>query len=188
MKVFASTLASLCLCISGMIAWPAIADDQIYKTTDAAGNPVFTDSAPENASAVDVPETQTYPAQDIGTSNPTSNAKPGAVKQIQYTDMQIVSPEPNSSVRSNAGSVTIVFNLTPELQSGNQLELVMDGKVVSQLTSVTPVNLGNVDRGTHQLLLRVTDANGAVLQEGPVSVFTLHRHSILLPKSKNATN
>ena len=154
---------------------------KVYKTTDADGRPIFTDQATEGAEVIEVKETTTFPgaafAEEYGELMP---ARPEAKGTFQYRSLSILSPMSDESIRDNAGNLTIAIQVDPTLASNHELQVVMDGQVVQQVNSSAPISLAEVDRGTHQVHLRVVEKGTTnIIQEGEPVSFTLLRHSIL---------
>lgn len=120
----------------------------------------------------------------LGSSSSDSLAKAKKKAQAKpYESLSIVSPTDGSSVRSNAGSVTVQASLTPPLQTqfNHHLVFEMDGGQ-SQQSSGSSATFQNVDRGTHQFSARVQDETGkTLLQSGPISL-TVHRFSVIRAK------
>ena len=96
-----------------------------------------------------------------------------------YTAAVIVSPADDMAVRSNAGSLTVVARVDPELQEGHRLQLLLDGAPRGAPGRKPEFHLENIDRGTHSLQLQVVDDANGVLFTGPRSTFHLLRHSRL---------
>lgn len=189
MNIRTTALVFLAMMLAGL-AGQALAADAIYRSTDSEGNPVFSDSGPENAPQVDVQQPQTYKGdqyanearQQAQSGGDQSNRKPSGPP---YTVMKITSPENQTSIRDNAGNVQIGIELKPDLKKGQRLVLLMDGKPVQEVSSSGPIDLTNIDRGTHTVQLQAVDpATAHVLQSSPTVTFTLHRHSILQRKPK----
>lgn len=188
MKMRHCQFAGLLLVTAGLLAPPSFGDQQkVYQTTDAAGNPSFSDTASSNAKQLDIQAPQTYPAGKYAKQydEVTKKEPKPRVEGPPYTQMEITSPADQSSIRSNPGTVDIGIEVSPGPLKGQRLDLVMDGKPVRQLNGSGSITLDNVDRGTHTVQVQATDvATGQVVQSGPVVTFTLHRHSILQPKPK----
>ena len=193
MNVRTLAIATVCLCLGGVVL-PAVGakDDKIYKTVDENGNPVYSDVAPENAQPVDVDKTQTYPAksyaEDYSKFTPAKEDT-GDAPTVPYNTIKITSPAADESIRNNAGNVQITFQLSPGPKPGHKLELLMDGKVISEINSPAPILLKNVDRGTHQVKLEAVEiSTGQVVQSSDAVMFTLHRYSILQNPRNERTN
>jgi hypothetical protein len=155
----------------------------VYKTVDSQGRPVFTDQASEDAQAVKLEEPMTFPgkafAEDYGrftaaSPNETTDTGPA------YSVMEITSPGPDEAIRNNPGNISISYRISPALQPGHLLQLMMDGAARQPLSGGKMIELENVDRGTHTVHLRVIDREtGEEIQAGPPVSFTILRHSIL---------
>jgi hypothetical protein len=175
------TLALICL-IPGAAA---AGENRIYKTVDADGNVVFTDIPPreddQNAEQIIVEQPNSFavgeaiPSSDQWIVEPGQTA--GEEPPFRYNTLSIVSPADDEPVRENAGNVTIVSNVSPRLQSGHVIRLLMDGAVAQEGAQGT-FNLANVDRGTHTIALEILDSNGNVLIRSDNSTFHLLRYAI----------
>jgi len=187
---FAALLAALLAgsFLAALLAGSAAAGEgKIYRTVDAQGNVIFTDIPPreddqnaeqiviENSNSFDVEEA--IPADDQWIVEPEEAAEGGAADDdapFRYDTLEIVSPADDAPVRDNAGNVTIVSNISPRLQSGHTLRLMMDGAVVQEGPQGT-FDLANVDRGTHMITLDIVDSAGNVLIRSNQSSFHMLR-------------
>lgn len=155
----------------------------VYKSVDPQGRPVFTDQATEDAQEVKLEKTITFPgkalAQDYGqltTASPDATTDTGPA----YSVMEITSPGPGETIRNNPGNISISYRISPSLQPGHLLQLMMDGAVLQPLNGGKVIELENVDRGTHTVHLRViARESGEEIQAGSPVSFTILRHSIL---------
>jgi hypothetical protein len=154
---------------------------EIYKTVDANGNVVFTDIAPIDRSGQ--APAQEVNVQPINSYEPppsvqSSNAQSSAPVPSYYSQLDVVSPTEDETIRDNAGNVQIQVAISPPLRSDHRLLLVLDGTP----TDVEAVNgvfeLSNVDRGTHTAGARAVDRQGNVLIESNPTTFNLMRVSI----------
>ncbi len=165
--------------------------NKVYRTTDEFGRPVYSDSASEDAREVELEEPATFPgkalAEDYEYYSPADEAPAGRAGP-SYSELAIVEPQDDETIRSNPGNFAIHFQVSPQPRPGHRLQLLMDDKVYREITSGSPLQLTNVDRGTHRLRLRVVDSDGDVVQQGPVVTMHLMRHSILHPQGRKAGN
>ena len=98
-----------------------------------------------------------------------------------YNLAAIVAPANDTALRSNAGNLTVLGQIDPQLQCGHRVQLVLDGAPAGVPAETAEFSLLNIDRGTHWLQLRIIDATDAVLFVGAPSTFHLLRHSRLHP-------
>lgn len=181
------------------------AGTKIYRTVDENGNVVFTDVPPkdgEPGAAVDLdqpnsftPESAPEQARRDGTSleswlgeeAPAEDEDPGTSSSAGYSGVTIVSPANDASIRDNAGNLTVVAAVEPELRADHRLQLFLDGAL--RTTSDTPTfQLANVDRGTHAVEVRIVDEAGATLAASQPATFHLHRRSVLLQPARGNTS
>lgn len=158
------------------------ASAEIYQSTDAQGNPVFSDQPGSSSKAVQLPEAQTYQpapvtpmpgASDTNAANPSDKDK--AAKT--YASLEISSPKDDEAIRQNEGVVVVQLNSNPGLMDGNMYQLIMDGKPVGQPQASPAFVLTNVDRGTHVIAGQIIDSqNNVIIQSQPVTFNLLRYH------------
>lgn len=168
--------------IIALVAASSAASAQIYKTVDANGNVVFTDIAPVDRSGqpapqpVAVPPMNTYEPPAVPAAQPNTQSAP--VTPSYYSQLEVISPGEDETIRDNAGDIQIEVAISPPLRADHRLLLVLDGTA----TEVEAVNgvfeLTNVDRGTHTAGARAVDRQGNVLIESNPATFNLMRVSI----------
>lgn len=160
----------------------ALAQDQIYRTVDQYGNVVFTDVPPVNREGqpdgqkVTVEPSNTYqpPVLPTTASAPTTSAG----GSNYYSELAVVAPVEDATIRDNAGEVLIQAVITPALRPDHRLLLVMDG-APTEVEAVDGVfELSNVDRGTHTAGARVVNADGVTQIESQAVTFHLLRFAI----------
>lgn len=158
------------------VVWAA---DEVYRTTDEAGAPSFTDRPTGDARKVElpapnidsagVPQGQFYtsPSRDVPTA--------------AYESVRIVSPQAEATLRNNSGDLEVRVEVRPALQPQHWLLLRLDGKEMGDLQKESGFQLTHVDRGSHQLLVEVVDQNREVIAQSVPVTIHLHRHSVLFP-------
>ncbi|MDA1073548.1 MAG: DUF4124 domain-containing protein [Proteobacteria bacterium] len=167
---------------------------QIYRIVDEQGNVTFTDRPPrENDQAtteVGLDELNTFEVEDvigkgdeIWMSNLGANDPDQVVTQeVAYTIAQILTPANDETIRENAGNMQITTRIVPQLQPGHSLQLVFDGSPHQAKPANSTFTLTNVDRGTHQIAVRVVDSAGEVKFSGASSTFHMMR-AIATPRA-----
>lgn len=162
------------------LALPAGAD--VYKYYDSDGNLVLSDSVPgERAEKVEKLKpnpVMTVPAlAPSRTYRPAASAVPKPVRQAGDYEIVIQSPGAESFHRRAGEGIPVAFSVTPSLQDGHRLKLLLDGSSSENLEEIVPESLG---RGSHTLEVRVEDADGTVLKAGSVT-FHIQQASALSP-------
>jgi hypothetical protein len=161
---------------------------QVYRSTDEAGHPVFSDHSSSDATVIDVPAPITYPTEaiqratgDLNYDEVQSDTDPESqsAEAVDYSKLQITSPVDKQTIRNNAGNITVEVLAPQAISPDHQVNLLMDGVVVANYRG-SPLALQHVDRGTHQLQLEIINTeSGESYASSPPVVFTLQRHSIL---------
>ncbi len=179
------------LCVLGLFAGPAGA--QIYSTTDAEGNRVFSDQPGPGASKVELPPTNVIPRTPTAAStrDTSDNDNAPSGNDVVYQQLSITSPAHDSSLRSNEGDLTLTVVTDPPLSGSHLLRLSIDG-VLSQTgvpgtgSATHQLTAHNIDRGTHEVAAVVVDARGAELQRSPSITIHLQRTSLNQPSRGGA--
>ncbi|MHB8471480.1 MAG: DUF4124 domain-containing protein [Gammaproteobacteria bacterium] len=167
---------------------PLLASAEIYKSIDADGNVVFSDTPRPGAKKIILPPTPVY---NLGTppQSATSVARK-ATANAYYTLLRIVQPAAGETVRDNTGAVAVSVGLTPPLnvQAGHKLIVALDGNTLSQQDNATQIKLSNLDRGVHTLKATVLDATGQVQISSQSLTFYMKRESVLQHTDQPAAN
>jgi len=87
-------------------------------------------------------------------------------------------PDPDATIRNNAGELAVSVTSTPALHPGHQYRLLLDGAAVGAPGESPVLMLQNVDRGSHQLVVEVIDSQGERLQASAPRVFHMMRTSL----------
>ena len=159
-----------------------IMGQQIYRTTDAQGNVVFTDTPPPGGGAEQVQ------LQHTNTAEPTPPPKPIAVEPAAVEDqatpvpvVKIVSPANEETIPMGGGNFSVTARVEPPLQKGQAMRLLLDGQPTGKLQPSGFWDLTAVERGAHDLTVEVVGADGVIVsQSQPVRVYVM-RPSTLNP-------
>ncbi|MFW6092933.1 MAG: DUF4124 domain-containing protein [Pseudomonadota bacterium] len=178
----------LCLVVS---AQPAAGADRIYRTVDEDGNVVFTDETPgpdepsetvelepDGANTFEPPPVEQH-TRSLEEWLEDDDEEAEAAAESGYRTLRVAQPGDDEGIRNNAGNVVVHAELEPELQPGHVLQLYLDGTLRRSARS-NRIQLANVDRGTHSIVLRVVDEQGNRLISSETSVFHLQRRSVIL--------
>jgi len=180
----------------------ADAASRIYRTVDENGNVVFTDVPPrpeQPGEAVELETGNTFTPPPRATpeagetsvrledwldgDESTAAGDPQSVEEdqqtVDYQSLQIASPAHDATVRENAGNVTIAAEIQPSLATGHVMQVFLDGELRQQ-GHTTTFQLVNLDRGTHNVQVRVVDQTGSPRISSEPSVFHLQRRSVIL--------
>ena len=104
--------------------------------------------------------------------NPLAFAAAMAFAGMAMAEARVVSPAIDETVHSNTGSIRVIVEGAP---SGLQLQPLLDGEAASEPVADPVFDLHGVPRGTHELTVRVLDADGQELtRTSPVTFHVWH--------------
>lgn len=149
---------------------------RIYKVVDQEGNVTFTDKPPMSSQR----ESSTVELNQINISAPpkersraTSSEISKPERAIDY-DITITSPPDSTTIPMGPGNFSLSASITPALERGDQLQLVLNGEPYGKPQNSENWRLTNILRGAHDLSVQAIDDSGKVLsQSRPVRVYVL---------------
>jgi hypothetical protein len=156
----------------------------IYMQKDANGNITYSDMASPTATRVDLPPAPTTtfaPAAPAAAKSKTSNTAsttPDAPatdsdQHVDYTAFFINSPTDQQTFQ-NQRDVAVDISVTPALQKGDAIQIIVDGNKVGPPAASTHFQVNQLPRGTHQVSAELLDGNKAVLKQAPAINFFVH--------------
>jgi hypothetical protein len=164
------------LCL--MLALGTAQAGKIVKYTLPDGQVIYSDKPPPEATSgeeVTVEPLQTFSSRPARPRQDTSAKK--APEPQGYEDFKVTSPTNDATIRDNGGNVRVSLSLTPGLQSGHSIEVMMDGKAIGSGNS-TSVTLTEVDRGTHTVQAAIKDSDGKEITRSNSVIFHLKRGGV----------
>jgi hypothetical protein len=147
-----------------------LASAQIYKTTDEKGNPQFTDK-PEpgatNATKVHLEPVNTVTPIE---TRPSAPATVESETSATYKTLTITSPENDGIIANGLSPTTVRVTISPALDNGHQLRLLVNGIAVGSSTSTSFV-VPTLNRGTNTLQVQVLVESDAIQSSAIVTIF-----------------
>lgn len=159
-----------------LLAIPTVAQEKkIYVSRDANGILVFSDSPTAGAEEVSFTSRPNLMEATNVRFPDKKTAEPEGYK------VEIVQPENKATVRDNTGSVYISGNISPRFQRGFRVRLLLNGTLYGEPQNSTVFVLRDIDRGEHNIQLELIDQNGKLIATSPLTIFYLHRASLISP-------
>jgi len=157
------------------------AETKVYHWVDKQGKSHFSDTAPagteeliiENQNLVSPPpisQNQHLTNNDVNKKN--NNTKKQTAINYQA---EIIKPQEDMAVRSNDGTLDISVKITPEKNTDQYLQLLLDGLPIGSPQISSTIRALNVDRGTHQIQVYLQDEAGKVLTKTQIVTVHLQR-------------
>jgi hypothetical protein len=165
------------LLIACLIALPVTAE--VFTYVDAQGNRVYTDQPGSgNAKRVPLATSNRMSANPSGAAPVTATQKTEDKPLFHYDMLRVLVPEPDATVRSNAGELIVSVTNEPGLQRGHRYRLLLDGQPTAE-PGVSPVfALSNIDRGRHNLSVEILDEQGRTVERTANQPFQMLRISL----------
>nr|WP_262411504.1 DUF4124 domain-containing protein [Halomonas utahensis] len=157
---------------------------EIYRHEDENGNVTYSDEPADDDSEameldplpeVSLPDGTARERRDRSSESERDDGNDG---QQGYQSIEVTQPEHDSAFWRGDGLVVVRFQSQPSLRSGHHYALELDGERTRQSRS-TSFTLENMNRGTHEVVIHVVNANGETVSSSDVTRFTLHRPSQL---------
>jgi hypothetical protein len=149
----------------------------VYVWRNEQGVLVFSDSPRPGAEEVKISESNiaTSPSIDTSILDITPQKIPDSYQ------LEITQPEQNETIRDNTGSVYITGLVKPLFKQGFRVQLYLDNKKYNAPQDRAIYILRNIDRGEHQVQMKLIDNKGKVIAESKVITFYMHRASVNKP-------
>lgn len=162
------------LLMTALLATQATA--QIYKSTDADGNVVFTDQPPGGSST-----TEQVDLQQTNTAPPPPDIAPRITNEPQSSDAEaapievsITSPANETTIPMGGGTFDVSAAATPGIGPGQMLQLMLDAVPQGPPQTGNLWRLEHVFRGAHDLTVQLIDNDNKVIASSdPVRVYVL---------------
>jgi len=167
--------------IVALLLLPGLALAQpIYRSTDARGNPVFSDQAPTDGSGerIDLSPTNRFEAPPAA-----SPVLPVLLEQEPAIDyrVRISSPADDTTIPMGPGNFTVSVQLEPELAEGHSLQLIINADLQLAPQRQATWQLEGVPRGEHDIAVVVLDSAGSRLAQSQTVRVNVLRPSRLYP-------
>jgi|GWRWMinimDraft_6_1066014.scaffolds.fasta_scaffold51954_1 hypothetical protein len=148
--------------------------DAVYRTIDAQGNVVFTDTPPTDATPADRieirPTNTVRPPETL--SRPAPVETPEEESEVVTYKVEITEPANETSFPRGPGNFSVKAAVSPELSEMESLQLFIDGTPSGEPQRSPTWDLTNVFRGAHDLTVEVLDGSGkTIVRSEPVHVF-----------------
>ncbi|MDF9904565.1 UNVERIFIED_ORG: hypothetical protein OKW15_002521 [Pseudomonas reinekei] len=165
------------LLIACFIALPTSA--QVFTYVDRQGIRVFTDQPkPGNATRVPQVNSNRMAANPTRAAPPSAEDSPDVQAPFHYDLLRILVPEPDATIRSNAGEIIVSATNEPALQPGHRYRLLLDGQPTAEPGPSPVFPLSNINRGSHTLSVEILDEQGRIIERTASQPFHMQRTSL----------
>lgn len=152
---------------------------EVFTYIDAQGNRVFTDQpGTGNAKRVPLATGNRMSANPIGAPTPNATSQSAAKPMFRYDMLRLLIPEPDATIRSNAGELIVSATSEPALQRGHRYRLLLDGQPIAGPGPSPVFALSDIDRGSHHLSVEILDEQGRTVERTANQPFHMLRTSL----------
>lgn len=130
----------------------------VYKWVDQSGMVHYSDQPQAGAEKIDLPEPTVYSPRPVPNSTAGGRGKKGKKSPVAYTAFSIVAPPNRETIRSR--SVEIVFQVSPRLQPGHYIQVILNGRIMDRRLTGAKLQLEGLDRGSYMVHASVHNAVG----------------------------
>lgn len=137
---------------------------EIYRGVDEEGEIFYSDKEQPNAELIPTPTPNAISMPKLEAKKPVAEDAEDA-EMNPYKSFGIVNPANNTTIRDNAGNISITLSLLPALDTKNnhRITIYLDGQIVISATTELTIQLANIRRGKHTLSAKVIDGKGKQL-------------------------
>ena len=155
------------------------AETKVFMTKDKDGNPIFSDRNTQGAEAHVIQELPSMPAYKGQPANAAAAPAERTEDKFSYTSLSIVAPANGATMAPGlSGNIEVSGVLSPGLRDGDRIVLLRNGLEVASGRQ-TAFSLENLERGEHQLQMRVENSSGkAIINSQTISVFVQRTSSL----------
>ena len=135
---------------------------------------------------MNLPDARPSRAAQSRTSAPTPVAAAESAQTPAYTRFDVISPGQQETLWNTGGSINVEVAVTPSLQVGHRLALLLDGEQQSAIPSGTRFTLSEIYRGIHTVQAVIIDNSDAIVLQSLPTQFMVQQTSIQNPNNRNA--
>ncbi|WP_087023254.1 DUF4124 domain-containing protein [Thaumasiovibrio subtropicus] len=158
---------------------PVAVATTIYSWKDANGKTVFSDHPPESGQYDQQHYDDPPPPPPVLDAEAEPLPQPSAEPELKNpppSKVSLLTPNHEQTVRDNAGRLSVSVSTDTPLREHYQVQLYVAGQPFGPRSSVNQWQVENVDRGAHELSVKLLKNGKIIASTSPVTVF-MHRAS-----------
>lgn len=154
----------------------------IYMTVNN-GNTTYSDTPSKSSTPIEVTPTNVTranqpPSQTDNTKQGSSEETPaGPQSRKEYVTFQITSPGQDETIQ-NQPVIPVEFKIDPALQTGDKIQLYLDGKPYGEAMPSVHMQYSLLDRGKHDISAAIIDVNLQVIKKSNVNTIYVHQQHL----------
>jgi hypothetical protein len=170
-------------CLVALIAvFPgAVLAATVWTWVDEQGQRHYSDREVPGATEMQISSSQTFSGTALRPDRPSAAPSPEpapAPQAVDYTVLDVLSPEAEESLWNIAGNLPVTLASVPALASAHHIDVILDGERMDVGTRSLEITIPEVWRGEHTLQAIIVDDNGQVLKRSAPVTFFVRQTSI----------
>lgn len=153
-----------------LVLFPCFASAGVYKWVGPDGQIHYSDRPMTGSERVSVPVQRTEPDSNREATNEESGAVLGP-----YGAFEILSPEPNQTLRQAEATLELSLLIDPPLAPGHRVQVVLDGQPVPGDIEQTQILMRDLAYGSHRVQVRIRDDLDITIASSPPVDFHLRK-------------
>ncbi len=167
--------------LTSFLALSGATADPVFKVVQKDGTVLYTDEPQQGAEEIQLDETTQNAVPALATKPIKRIVEPPAKQTTPDIEVNILTPEPEATIRSNQGNVIIKAQANTKAEGLYQLWF--DGEAIKS-NQTGHFKLDNIYRGAHDYQVKFIDNKGKTLASSPEQTLYLHQASILLNNNR----
>lgn len=150
----------------------------IYKYVDEKGINHFSDKEQADSIPIKVfsgAENNTLPKAMQKSPEKTRIVTPAGVVAEAYQTLSITSPYNEETIFYDQGKVCVQIKVEPKIYLDHKLRFFLDGNLIRELSAVDNFCIYNVERGEHNLQVKIFSKDGTMLIESSAVKFFMRQ-------------
>jgi len=181
-------LLALC-CLLAVLAAPRTdgATTQMWVWVDSNGVTHYSDRPVPGAKLISIasmePAEDVRPAAPRPTTSPAATTRPPQSSTVQYQLLEIFQPAENETFFGADAVVTVRIRSEPDLVTGDQMRLYLDGNLVEGEPTALEYTLSGLERGAHSLRAQIVDAQGKPKELSEPRMIHMRQNTVSEPRA-----
>jgi hypothetical protein len=157
----------------------------VWKWVDETGQVHYTDVPVPGAQRIELLGGEAIPsAAPAGRTSPQAATAEASTPPSQYRRFVVVQPGQQQTLWNIGATLQVQVEIDPALQSGQHIDVFLDGQRIDIGATSTEFTVPDVYRGVHTLQAVVADSNGKDLIRSLAVTFMVQQTSILNPNNR----
>ncbi len=159
----------------------AVKAETVYKGTDKQGNTIYSDQPLENGEKITVTPTPSFSLPPLSPTQ-TQTEQEATTPVVNY-NLSIIAPKDQETFTNDIRSITVNLALTPKLQAGDKIHLVINGEPFGEYSESLTFTLNEFPRGAYKIQAVITAENEAKIIKAQSNTITVYQQRAIAKRN-----